>query len=323
MNEFKVELRLYACMEQLERAATRRPDREVASRHVYPGSGVVATLICKSELAREANRQRQKWSPKCRPSMSPTQILGQKPEGGVDGPPDGQTALQGLSSIPHLTSVAAVSSSRSSSRQFFYNKCRYQRLRDLGRQAGLRARLMMNEFAFAPACLIDNVGRRVIGIALRPQHFIDDVLGMNRWHACMGAAIGPPGEAMEELDSPYHCCVGHRADRDRRGLGPSDTSPSDAGPDGAVGFSLGPWAIRHSEIAARLQPILALSSLYLALSLTIILGFVMAWMRSAPMYGTTCVTRYAIYDNTPRQPVSQQHPPPKATHQSISINLTN
>ncbi|EJK75592.1 hypothetical protein THAOC_02680, partial [Thalassiosira oceanica] len=32
----------------------------------------------------------------------------------------------------------------------------------------------------------------------------------------MGAVIGPPGEAMEELDSPYRRCVG-RADRDRQG----------------------------------------------------------------------------------------------------------
>ncbi|EJK54258.1 hypothetical protein THAOC_26135, partial [Thalassiosira oceanica] len=32
----------------------------------------------------------------------------------------------------------------------------------------------------------------------------------------MGAVIGPPGEAMEELDSPYRRCAG-RADRDRQG----------------------------------------------------------------------------------------------------------
>ncbi|EJK71715.1 hypothetical protein THAOC_06819, partial [Thalassiosira oceanica] len=35
----------------------------------------------------------------------------------------------------------------------------------------------------------------------------------------MGAIIGPPGEAMEELDSPYRRCAG-RADRaDRAGQG--------------------------------------------------------------------------------------------------------
>ncbi|EJK68210.1 hypothetical protein THAOC_10630 [Thalassiosira oceanica] len=32
----------------------------------------------------------------------------------------------------------------------------------------------------------------------------------------MGAVIGPPGEAIEELDSPYCRCAG-RADRGRRG----------------------------------------------------------------------------------------------------------
>ncbi|EJK62587.1 hypothetical protein THAOC_16793, partial [Thalassiosira oceanica] len=34
-----------------------------------------------------------------------------------------------------------------------------------------RARAMMHKFAVAPARLIDNGGRRAIGIALRPQHF--------------------------------------------------------------------------------------------------------------------------------------------------------
>ncbi|EJK74235.1 hypothetical protein THAOC_04098 [Thalassiosira oceanica] len=77
-----------------------------------------------------------------------------------------------------------------------------------------RARLMMSEFAVAPARLIDdNGGCRAIGIALWPQHFKGDVLGMNR---CHGAIIGPPGEAMEELDSPYRRCAG-RADRGRQG----------------------------------------------------------------------------------------------------------
>ncbi|EJK43866.1 hypothetical protein THAOC_37648 [Thalassiosira oceanica] len=37
-----------------------------------------------------------------------------------------------------------------------------------------------------------------------------------QWTRAMGAFIGPPGEAMEELDSPYRRCAG-RADRDRQG----------------------------------------------------------------------------------------------------------
>ncbi|EJK63312.1 hypothetical protein THAOC_16036, partial [Thalassiosira oceanica] len=45
-----------------------------------------------------------------------------------------------------------------------------------------RACAMMHKFAVAPARLIDNGGRRAIGIALRPQHIIWDVLGMNRCH---------------------------------------------------------------------------------------------------------------------------------------------
>ncbi|EJK54254.1 hypothetical protein THAOC_26142 [Thalassiosira oceanica] len=82
--------------------------------------------------------------------------------------PDGHAALQGLSSIPHLTSVAAG----------FY---RSDVINGSGTSAG-RARAMMHKFAVAPARLIDNGGR------------------------AMGAVIGPPGEAMEELDSPYHRC---------------------------------------------------------------------------------------------------------------------
>ncbi|EJK46624.1 hypothetical protein THAOC_34700 [Thalassiosira oceanica] len=83
-----------------------------------------------------------------------------------------------------------------------------------GTSAG-QARLMMSEFAVAPARLIDNGGRRAIGIALRPQHIVGDVLGMNRCHGRLHRATRP-GEAMEELDSPYHRCAG-RADRDRQG----------------------------------------------------------------------------------------------------------
>ncbi|EJK66687.1 hypothetical protein THAOC_12368 [Thalassiosira oceanica] len=94
--------------------------------------------------------------------------------------PDGHAALQGLSSIPHPTSVAAG---------FYRNAV----INGSGTSAG-RARLTMtmSKFAVAPARLIDNSGR------------------------AMGAVIGPPGEAVEELDSPYRRCAG-RADRDRQG----------------------------------------------------------------------------------------------------------
>ena len=64
--------------------------------------------------------------------------------------PDGHAALQGLSSIPHLTSVAAG----------FYGS---DVINGSKTSAG-RARLMMHKFAVAPACLIDNVGRRAIRI---------------------------------------------------------------------------------------------------------------------------------------------------------------
>ncbi|EJK71727.1 hypothetical protein THAOC_06806, partial [Thalassiosira oceanica] len=113
--------------------------------------------------------------PRCRRG-APTQISGQKEVWMV---PDGHAALQGLSSIPHLTSVAAG----------FY---RSDVINGSGTSAG-RARAMMHKFAVAPARLIDNGGR------------------------AMGAVIGPPGEAMEELDSPYRRCAG-RADRDRQAL---------------------------------------------------------------------------------------------------------
>ncbi|EJK76112.1 hypothetical protein THAOC_02141, partial [Thalassiosira oceanica] len=73
-----------------------------------------------------------------------------------------------LCSISHLTSVAAG----------FY---RSDVINGSETSAG-RARAMMHKFAVAPARLIDNGGRRAIGIALRPQHFIGDVLGMNRCH---------------------------------------------------------------------------------------------------------------------------------------------
>ncbi|EJK44153.1 hypothetical protein THAOC_37334 [Thalassiosira oceanica] len=133
------------------------------------------------------------------PLRIPAQISGRKE---VQMVPDGHAALQGLSSIPYLTSVAA---------SFYRNNV----INSSGTSAG-RAHAMMSEFAVAPARLIDNGGRRAIGIALlRPQHFIGDVLGMNI--GATGAVIGPPGEAMEELDSPYHRFVAPLCRPSRRG----------------------------------------------------------------------------------------------------------
>ena len=73
--------------------------------------------------------------------------------------PDGHAALQGLRLIPpHLTSVAAG----------FYGSDVIK-----GSETSAdRARAMMHKFAVTPASLIDNAGRRAIGIALRPQRFI-------------------------------------------------------------------------------------------------------------------------------------------------------
>ncbi|EJK65082.1 hypothetical protein THAOC_14113, partial [Thalassiosira oceanica] len=75
-----------------------------------------------------------------------------------------------------------------------------------------RARAMMHKFSIAPARLIDNGGRRAIGIALRPQHIIGDVLGMNR---CYGrrhqATRGGHGGARLSLSSLLGRCAG-RAD---------------------------------------------------------------------------------------------------------------
>ncbi|EJK71241.1 hypothetical protein THAOC_07340, partial [Thalassiosira oceanica] len=103
------------------------------------------------------------------PPRSPAQISDQKE---VYMVPDGHVALlqsgrlQRLSSIPHLTSVAAG----------FHSFHRSDVINGSETSAG-RARAMMHKFAVAPA-------------------------------SAMGAVIGPPGEAMEELDSPYHrCCA--------------------------------------------------------------------------------------------------------------------
>ncbi|EJK73082.1 hypothetical protein THAOC_05316 [Thalassiosira oceanica] len=112
--------------------------------------------------------------------------------------PDGHAALQGLSSIPHLTSVAAG----------FH---RSDVINGSETSAG-QARAMMHKFAVAPARLIDNGGRRAIGIALRPRHFIGDVLGMNRCHGRRHRATrGGHGGARLSLSSFLRRCAG-RAD---------------------------------------------------------------------------------------------------------------
>ncbi|EJK61573.1 hypothetical protein THAOC_17913 [Thalassiosira oceanica] len=115
--------------------------------------------------------------------------------------PDGHAALQRLSSIPHPTSVAAG---------FYRNAV----INGSGTSAG-RARLTMSEFAVAPARLIDNGGRRAIGIALPPRHFIGDVLGtlgMNRCHGRRHRATrGGHGGARLSLSSLLRRCAG-RAD---------------------------------------------------------------------------------------------------------------
>ena len=82
--------------------------------------------------------------------------------------PDGHAALQRVSSIPYLTSVAAG---------FYRNDVIICSETSAG-----RAHVMMHKFAVVSARFIDNGGRRAIGIALRPQHFIGDVLGVNRCH---------------------------------------------------------------------------------------------------------------------------------------------
>ena len=82
--------------------------------------------------------------------------------------PDGHAVLQGLTSIPHGASVAA-----GSYRSDVPNGCETSKG---------RARAMMDKFAITTASLIDSVGRRAIGIALRPQHFKGGVLVMTRGH---------------------------------------------------------------------------------------------------------------------------------------------
>ena len=82
--------------------------------------------------------------------------------------PDGHAVLQRWSSIPHPTPVAAG----------FYRSDVIN-----GRETSEgRARAMMSEFAVTTASLIDSVGRRAIGIALRPQRFKGGILVMKRGH---------------------------------------------------------------------------------------------------------------------------------------------
>ncbi|EJK44403.1 hypothetical protein THAOC_37060 [Thalassiosira oceanica] len=115
--------------------------------------------------------------------------------------PDGHAALQGLSSIPHLTSVAAG----------FY---RSDVINGSGTSAG-RARSMMSEFAVAPARLIDNVGRRAIGIALRPQHIVGDVLGMNRCHGRLHRATTNQGRPWRSSTLPIVVVPAEPTETDR------------------------------------------------------------------------------------------------------------
>ena len=100
---------------------------------------------------------------------------------------DGHAALQGLSSIPHLTSVADG---------FYRNDVINGSETSVG-----RARAMMSEFAVAPARLIDNGGRRAIGIALRPRHFIGDVFGMNRCHCLLYTSPSPRDRTRSRMPS--------------------------------------------------------------------------------------------------------------------------
>ena len=114
-------------------------------------------------------------------------------------PMDTRRLLQGLSSIPHLTSVAAG----------FYGS---DVINGSETSAAGRARAMMHKFAVTPASLIANVGRRAIGIALRPQHFRGDVLGTNRCHGRRHRATrGGHGGARLSLSSLLRRCAG-RAD---------------------------------------------------------------------------------------------------------------
>ena len=112
----------------------------------------------------------------------------------MDGP-NGHAALQEVSSIPRLTSVAAG----------FYGSDVINGFET----SAVRARAMMHKFAVTPASLIDNGGRRAIGIVPRPQQFIGDVLGMNRCHGRRHRATrGGHGGARLSLSSLLRRCAG-------------------------------------------------------------------------------------------------------------------
>ncbi|EJK75497.1 hypothetical protein THAOC_02774, partial [Thalassiosira oceanica] len=134
-------------------------------------------LICKSELGREANRQR------CRRGAAeePSTDIGPGKE--VQMVPDGHAALQGLSSIPHLTSVATG---------FYRNDV----INGSGTSVG-QACLMMSKFAVAQARLIDNSGRKSHRNSPTAAALHGDVLGMNRAGIHLhrqGAIAGDAGE---------------------------------------------------------------------------------------------------------------------------------
>ncbi|EJK73449.1 hypothetical protein THAOC_04926, partial [Thalassiosira oceanica] len=168
------------------RASVKR--RLVATTSIE--SKLIDEVIPAAALSDLQIRTRTGGQPTEVPPRSPTQISGQKEVWMV---PDGHAALQGLSSIPHLTSVATG---------FYRNDV----INGSETSAG-RARAMMSEFAVAPVRLIDNCGRRAIEIALRPQHFKRDVLGMNRCHGRHHRATrGDHGGARLSLSSLLRRC---------------------------------------------------------------------------------------------------------------------
>ncbi|EJK76541.1 hypothetical protein THAOC_01688, partial [Thalassiosira oceanica] len=66
-----------------------------------------------------------------------------------------------------------------------------------------------------------SIERRLATLEVIGSRLIDEfpnLDGRPTNRGAMGAIIGPPGEAMKELDSPYRRCAG-RADRDRQGRG--------------------------------------------------------------------------------------------------------
>ncbi|EJK53103.1 hypothetical protein THAOC_27526 [Thalassiosira oceanica] len=139
-----------------------------------------------------------------------------------------------------------------------------------------RARAMMHKFNIELAHLIYNVGPRAIIIALRPQHFVGGVLGMNRCHGRRHRATNGGQESgsltlpiivvpAELTEPPTGCCsavVALQMHRETYAQGRSRRKSSIRRSRPFSTFNpLLPWTIRHSEIVARPQPILALSSI--------------------------------------------------------------